>query len=378
MYKYKFSKTSYCGEDEEKTNNKGINQRLFKIEQKLDHILDKESHKISLKDFPRFDKNSGSILKSILDNSLWKRMYMLSTDEGYTINDIIQPGLDNPDHPIGIVALSKDCYFTFDELFLKAAQIIHNRNIELAKHEKESFLLIKNLLPNLEEILLKIINEIVITTNRNVDGYLFSGKISRSDRRELTRNILQVLKTEETNIFEENGKFFAQEGKVSKRDQEEFSKSCGVYRDWPEARYAYANNSSAFNIFVNDEDHLKFLYKADGKSFNVKTLSNYYEMIEKLDEKLNFSYDNNLGYLNSLPSMLGSANVFVIKLNIEKSKKDEFKNHFKNNSMIVINDISDDICEITNSTTFYNLSQFLIELIGIKTIFETPETPENK
>lgn len=301
---------------------------------------------------------------------------MLSTEEGHNINDIIQPGLDNPDHPIGVVSTSKDSYFTFDDILVNIAQLYHNRNLRLKKYEKENFALIKNLINNLEDLLKNVVEEVEISANRNVENNLFSSKISRSDRRELARSILQVIKNEEGEIFEENGKFLSLEDTkdlFNSNNQNPFFRSCGFYRDWPDGRFIYVNNTNTLTLIVNEEDHLKMIQRC---SFNekqnnpVKCLMNYFEFLEKLHDKLNFVYDENLGYLTSLINNLGSGLNFSIKIKINKEKSEEFEKHFNNVNELSTKFVADrdnhKIYEISNNTTFYNFSKFLLEIASIK------------
>jgi hypothetical protein len=371
----KSNKIVFCGgnhDDEEKVNTgRSISHRVGKIEQKLDFLIGRENVKIDLKDYPKFNKNSDSLLKRILDEGTWKRNHMLKTDEGYTINDLIQAGLDTPDHPIGLVSPSKDAYYTFEEILVNAASRFHNRNLKLSRYEKEDYPTVKNILNSTEDLLNSIIETIEITTHRNVDGYAFSSKISRFNRRELARNILQVLKSEESQIFEETGKFLSLENKdlFSSQNQNPFYRSCGFYRDWPDGRFIYVNNEQTLTLMVNEEDHLKIIQRVDDSSKvnKVKNLLNYFDLLDRLQNKLNFCFDENLGYLNSFVNNLGSATYFKIKIKVPENKIEEFKNYFKNNSDVEVNGINDSV-EISNVTSFYNFSKFLIDLISAKNI----------
>jgi hypothetical protein len=381
------SSTLHCGsshseEDDSKISaGKTLNHKILKIEQKLDYLLNKESSKITSKDFPKFSKENSSLLKKILDESVWRRNHMLLTEEGFNINDIIQAGIDNQDHPIGIVSPSKDAYFTFEEIFVNAASNFHNRNIRLTKYDKENYAMIKNILNTTEDFLNKIISSIEISTNRNVEGHNFSSKISRSNRRELARNILHVLKSEESQIFEENGKFLSLENNkdlFSSEKQNPFYRSCGIYRDWPDGRFIYVNNEQTLHLVVNEEDHIKIIQKNENFAKNsennsttniVKYLLNYYDLLDKLHNKLTFTYDENLGFLNSFLNNVGSGCYYRVSVKVPKEKIEEFKNHFKNNSDLEIKVNGEDV-EVSNNTSYYNFSQFLVDLVSAKNILQ--------
>jgi len=151
--------------------------------------------------------NCQSLLKKILNESTWKRNYLLRTTENYNINDIIQAGLDNPDHPIGVIACSKDSYYTFDEILLNTAKQFHNKNINLQKFEKENYALLKSIISNLDELFKNHLLSVEIQNLRNISNFPFSSKISRSERREVVNIIVNILKKLENEIFGEGGKF---------------------------------------------------------------------------------------------------------------------------------------------------------------------------
>jgi protein-arginine kinase len=230
---------------------------------------------------------------------------MLTTDEGISINDIIQPGLDNPDHPIGVVALSKDCYYTFEDILINIAKTYHHRNIKLAKYEKDNYGIIKSILINLDELMGKTLKEVELSCSRNIDGYLFSGRISRSDRREIQKRVTQFLKNNEQEIFDESGKYLLLENsahQVPPSEQNQFFRSCGFYRDWPDGRFLYVNNT--LSLITNEEDHIKLVQTMS--SGNIKNLVSYFNLLEKLEKEFNICYDDHLGYLTSLPTNLGN------------------------------------------------------------------------
>ncbi len=341
-----------------------LNQKLYKIEQKIDYLLEKEKYKITIKDYPRFPKNTQSLLKQVLTESVWKRNHMITTEEGININQIIQPGLDNPEHPIGVVALSKDCYNTFDEILVSIAQSYHSRNIRIAKYEKENYKLVNSLLNNMEEIFSKFVLDVEITSNRNLNEYLFSGAISRNDRRDVARNILQMIKIKENEVFDEAGKFLSLESKIlTAQDQNQYYRSCGFYRDWPDGRFIYVNNNDTLSLISNEEDHVK-IFQKNGKDSNIsKYLISYFSLLDVID--MNACYDDNLGYVNSIPINLGSGTYFKVQLSVTSENRESIISHFKNIADLKVKELDNSI-EISNNSSFYNFSAFLIEIISIK------------
>lgn len=332
-------------EDEEKTANiKNINSKLLRIEKKMDYLLEKDSKDFVYEnDFPKFNfesnsnqntntntSSSASLIQKVLNEKIWKKMHMLSSEENYNINDIIQPGVDNPQHPIGLVAYSKDCYYAFEDLLISAAQVFHKRNLHLAKYEKESNEMLISILNSMDSFLEKNLYALKISTNRNFDGFPFSGKISRNQRREVTNRLYEQLKKMENEIYEneEKGKFsfFESKGQEAKLSQssalfDPFFQACGFYKDFPDGRMSYVSNDGCISIVTNIEDHLKVglniknesVNKNENESnnnneFSVKSLIDYFEFLNKLEKENSFCYDENLGYINTLINNLGKKN----------------------------------------------------------------------
>jgi hypothetical protein len=360
-----FQKKVYCGNSEEEPNPsaKSINSRIRKIEQKLDYLISKEGLKIDIKDFPKLNKKGDSLISTILDETTWKRNYMLKTEEGFDINDLIQAGVDNSDHPIGLCAPSKDAYFTFEDILIKAASQFHNRNISLNKFEKENYLVTKNILSSSEDYLKTLIERIQITSNRNIEGHAFASKITRSGRREVARSVLSVLKAEESNIFDENGKFLSVGEEL--KNINEFNKACGFFRDWPDGRLMYLNKG--ISLIVNEEDHIKLLGQFEKDPITQLIL--YLDLLDKLQSKLELCYDDNLGYLNSIVNNLGSATYFKFSVKCESSKIENFQNHFKKIAELSLDyNQEKGTFDISNNSSFYTITQFLIDLISAKNI----------
>ncbi len=203
------------------------------------------------------------MLKNALDEDVWRRNHNLRTTEGHNINDIIQAGLDNQDHPIGVVATSADAYITFEEILIQIASNFHKKNLKLSTFEKENYPLVKNFLQNMEEIFNNYCVDYEIVVNRNLNNYNFSPKISRSDRKEVETSLINSIKKVEGDIFEQNGVFvdLTKHDSPNKMLFNEFLKAAGIYRDWPDGRTMYFNMNSLFNVFINEEDHFKLIIR---------------------------------------------------------------------------------------------------------------------
>ena len=43
------------------------------------------------------------------------------------------------------------------------------------------------------------------------------------------------------------------------KEADKYLKSCGMNRDWPNGRGIFINNDKTFMVWVNEEDHLRFI-----------------------------------------------------------------------------------------------------------------------
>jgi hypothetical protein len=143
-------------------------------------------------------------------------------------------------------------------------------------------------------------------------------------------------------------------------------------------------------IFINEEDHLQIKLNTNDKEKISDNLVTYFDLLEKLEEKFAFAYDNDIGYLNTLPINSGSATFFSCKIKVPKNefnkgnvlqeiiKKIEdgekdlnirLEKNLKNNNDNDNNnnDIENyDILSISNKSPYYSFANFLIDLMKIK------------
>ena len=182
------------------------------------------------------------------------------TKDGFTINDIIQGGIDNEDNPIGIVAVSADSFLKFDEIFTNIANNYYKRDIKQNKFENESYSMLKSFIMNMDDMLNDHCVEFEIQASRNISEFPFSPKISRGNRKELANIIKEKITKFEKDVFNERG-VFSLLAKTNEIKDPMYLLS-GVYRDWPNDRYVYSNNNETFFIIINGEDHLKIKQKS--------------------------------------------------------------------------------------------------------------------
>ena len=69
-----------------------------------------------------------------------------------------------------------------------------------------------------------------------------------------------------------------------------------VYRDWPDGRGLYSNESNTFKISVNHHEHMK-VTSEDKKSNLQTTFARLCEGLQQLETELEFLCDPSLGYV---------------------------------------------------------------------------------
>jgi len=152
-------------------------------------------------------------------------------------------------------------------------------------------------------------------------------------------------------------------------------KSAGIFRDWPEDRLIYFNLDDNFLCLINEEDHLKVKLNTNEVAKISDNLVLYFDFLEKLENNFSFAYDNEIGYLNSIPINSGASTFFSVKLKIPKSQENFIKivdalEESANDLNLNLNknEGNDDfsILTITNKSPYYSFANLLIDIIKFK------------
>jgi len=67
--------------------------------------------------------------------------------------------------------------------------------------------MLKSIISNFDELFKNLLVSIEIQNSRNLSDFPFSCKVNRSERREIEKILVNILKKIEAEIFEKNGKF---------------------------------------------------------------------------------------------------------------------------------------------------------------------------
>ena len=90
------------------------------------------------------------------------------------------------------------------------------------------------------------------------------------------------------------------------KGEDKYLETAGIQGDWPAGRGAYISEAKNFMVWINEEDHMRIIYLAEGADFNTiyEKWSNGLNLLAKY---LKFAEDPKLGYLTSCPTNIGTA-----------------------------------------------------------------------
>merc|ERR1739848_285775 len=100
-------------------NSRSVLIRRFKANKSYKEAPDMALNKANYtadEEYPDLSKHNNHMAK-VLTKELYQKMRARQTSSGYTIDDAIQTGVDNPGHPfimtVGCVAGDEECYEVF-------------------------------------------------------------------------------------------------------------------------------------------------------------------------------------------------------------------------------------------------------------------------
>ena len=89
-------------------------------------------------------------------------------------------------------------------------------------------------------------------------------------------------------------------------DQDRFMKSAGIFNHWPEGRAIFVSSDFFVSVWVNEEDHLRIMSVVPGFDLP-QAVAHLLPILKVLEQQLQFSYTQKLGFLTSCPTNLGTG-----------------------------------------------------------------------
>ncbi|XP_070542051.1 creatine kinase, testis isozyme-like [Ptychodera flava] len=271
-------------------------------------------------DFPDLSKHNNHMSKC-LTPGIYAKLRDKTTPNGYTLDQCIQTGVDNPGHPfimtVGMVAGDEECYEVFADLF---EPVIGDRHPGFGRNDKHP--------TDLDHTKIKggvLDDKYVLSsrcrTGRSIRGLSLPPACTRAERREVERVVVDALGDLKGEL---SGKYYPLNNMTDQEQQQLiddhflFDKpvspllTCaGMARDWPDGRGIWHNDKKNFLVWINEEDHTRVISMEKGG--NMRSVFERFctglNQVEQLILKKGweFMWSEHLGYILTCPSNLGTG-----------------------------------------------------------------------
>lgn len=262
--------------------------------------------------YPSFPINCKSLLSKYLNKEIFEELNELKTKNEFTLKNAIASGVKNFDSGIGVYAGDLESYTLFASLFDPIIEDYH----QFKKDDKhKSNLNAEDLKASNPDIEGKYIVSTRIRVGRNFVKYPLGPAISKEQRENIEKEASFALNSLDGKL---KGKYYPLEGmseEISKqliqdhflfKAGDRFLEAAGLNRNWPSGRGIYHNEEKTFLVWVNEEDQLRIISMQSGGDIK-EVFTRLTKAISKIEEKIEFLYDNHLGYITSCPTNLGTA-----------------------------------------------------------------------
>ncbi|EEA08428.1 ATP:guanido phosphotransferase, C-terminal catalytic domain-containing protein [Cryptosporidium muris RN66] len=251
---------------------------------------------------------------------MYKEYYNLKTSNGFTFDQVIQTGVDNPGHPfitnVGAVAGDEESFELFREFFEKIVEVRHG----FMRHQiQESNLNIDELIENtIDE---KYVISVRVRTSRSVSGLPFSPATNRYQRRQVENIVSSALKSLTgdlagkyyplSSLTEEETQRLIDDHLLFQKPESPLLLTAGMARDWPDARGIFHNEKKDFLVWINEEDHIRIISMQNGSDIHA-VFSRFSKAVSEIETSMlinghKFAFDKHFGYLATCPSNLGTG-----------------------------------------------------------------------
>ncbi|NXM20886.1 KCRU kinase, partial [Ploceus nigricollis] len=274
-------------------------------------------------EYPDLRKHN-NCMASNLTPAIYARLCDKATPNGWTLDQCIQTGVDNPGHPfiktVGIVAGDEETYEVFADLFDPVIQERHNGyNPRTMKHVTDLDAT-KIKFGQFDE---RYVLSSRVRTGRSIRGLSLPPACTRAERREVEKVVVDALSGLTGDLA---GRYYRL-SEMTESEQQQliddhflFDKpvsplltAAGMARDWPDARGIWHNHQKTFLIWINEEDHTRVISMEKGG--NMKRVFERFcrglkeASVERLIQERGweFMWNERLGYILTCPSNLGTG-----------------------------------------------------------------------
>ena len=275
----------------------------------------------TVSNFPDLSQHN-NWMSRCLTKEIYDKLSVLKTPCGFTLDQAIQTGVDNPGHPfimtVGCVAGDEESYDVFGDLFDPVIEGRHNGYKKDALHKTD--LNAKNLVGG-EDLDSNFVISSRVRTGRSIRDLALPPHCTRAERREVEKIVVEALDTLKGNL---QGKYYplnkmtAQEQDQLIEDHFLFDKpvsplllSSGMARDWPDARGIWHNDQKTVLVWVNEEDHTRVISMQKGGNMR-EVFTRFCDSLQQIEEAMKkkghaFMWNKHLGFILTCPSNLGTG-----------------------------------------------------------------------
>ena len=262
--------------------------------------------------YPIFPQGCQSLLSKYLSKDVFEALKNKTTPNGFTLQQVINSGVINPDSGIGIYAGDVESYSTFAALFDPIIAEYHgfNKNDSHASHLNPADLNAENPDPGGDFIV-----STRIRVGRNFANLPLGPAISKAQRKAIEHQAAEVLNNLGNNLA---GTYYPLQGMNEAQQTtliadhflfkagDRFLEAAGLNRDWPEGRGIFHNHEKTFLVWINEEDQLRIISMQQGGDIK-QTFTRLCDALTQIGRKLEFAYSDHLGFISSCPTNLGTS-----------------------------------------------------------------------
>lgn len=148
--------------------------------------------------YPKFQRESTSLLKKFLDKLVWNNIKVKKTSTGVNINNLTILSDIYPMDPIGCIITEGECLIVFSRLFFPLLSSLHHIIINQGY---KPFLIDSFDLMNIDDNYIQTnqdlqsnLKKISLSWSRNVSGYPFNYKLNSNNRNYIEQLIIKEIK----------------------------------------------------------------------------------------------------------------------------------------------------------------------------------------
>jgi len=277
--------------------------------------------------YPNLTSEHKSLMAKYLTKELYEELKDKKTSNGFTIDDVVKSGVENPDSGIGAYAGDAESYTLFAPFFDAIIEEYHGFKKDDTHKSDLDAAKINSTNPDKD-------GEFIVSTRirvgRNLSDFPLGPAISDTQRDEVEQLVSKTLSSLSGSL---SGKYFPLYG-MNESDKEalikdhflfkngdRFLESAGLNRNWPYGRGIYHNDDKTFLVWINEEDELRIISMQQGGDIK-EVFSRLTLAISELEKKMKFSFSEHLGFITSCPTNLGTAMRASVHIKVPKLSAD--------------------------------------------------------